>query len=132
MKLFFVFFFAGVLFPYCYDYLRIFRRIVNHGLLWVVLEDTVFAVGITGFLFLLLQKYNKGMFTYPVWLGMGSGALLYLTYVSGNFVSGSVWVIKTILRSLREFFVKTQRIILKYYVNLCKHFSKVDDIKDKE
>ncbi|MGN0347371.1 MAG: spore cortex biosynthesis protein YabQ [Lachnospiraceae bacterium] len=129
---FFVFLFAGVLFPYCYDYLRIFRRIVKHGFLWVVLEDTIFAVGITGFLFLLLQKYNKGMFTYPVWLGMGSGALIYLAFVSGKFVSGSVWVIMTILCTLRDFFVKIGRKVLKYYVNLCKHFSKVDDIKDKE
>lgn len=51
---------VGVMLFLLYDVLRIFRRIVPHGNLWIGAEDVIYWLVCTGTLFVMLYRENDG------------------------------------------------------------------------
>ena len=46
---------------FLYDILRIFRRILPHGNIWIGVEDFLYWIIFTGVVFVLLYRENDGM-----------------------------------------------------------------------
>ena len=60
-----------------YDCLRIFRRVVVHGIFWVSLEDLLYWVFVSIGIFCLLYYENNGAFRWFSILGTGIGMAVY-------------------------------------------------------
>lgn len=66
----------------CYDVLRIFRRLVRHGFLWIGLEDILYWIFCGMAVFYLLYRENDGLIR---WYAVG---FVFLTMVVYNrFIS---------------------------------------------
>ena len=69
--------FSGALITVVYDVLRIFRRIISHGNLWIGIEDFFFWIWTTFWIFSVLYRENDGNLRIYTILFMVLGMFLY-------------------------------------------------------
>lgn len=81
---------------FLYDILRIFRRVVPHGAVWIGIEDFVYWLICTGAVFVMLYQGNDGMVRGFSLGGVAAGMLLYYFLFSGFVIKINVFVIKKI------------------------------------
>lgn len=93
---------AGLFF--LYDILRIFRRIVPHGNLWIGLEDFLYWLICTGAVFVMLYQENDGMMRGFAFGGLLVGMLLYYLLLSRHVIRIHVLVWKKALGFLGKIF----------------------------
>ena len=67
----------GVVMIFCYDLLRIFRRGVPHGTVWIAVEDMFFWLLSAFVLFRLMYEENDGKLRWFVIMGVLVGMILY-------------------------------------------------------
>ena len=91
---------AGLFF--LYDLLRIFRRIMPHGNIWIGIEDFIYWLVCTGVVFVMLYQENDGMVWGFAFVGIVLGMGIYYLLLSRYVVKINVLVIKTILHFLRK------------------------------
>lgn len=91
---------AGLFF--LYDILRIFRRVVAHGNIWIGVEDLLYWLVCTGVVFVMLYQENDGMMRGFALGGVVLGTLLYYLLLSRFIVQVNVFVIKKIFGFLRK------------------------------
>lgn len=112
-----------------YDILRIFRRIVPHGNVWIGVEDLVYWMICTGVVFVMLYWENDGMVRGFALLGLVFGMTLYHLLLSRYIVSVNVLILKTVLgyicKIFRFFFGPVIRIGKKVVRFLIKQLKKV-------
>lgn len=88
-----------------YDLIRIFRRIVPHGIWAVALEDVLYWIGTAFLVFQLLYRENDGAVRGYALFAVAVGMLLYHQTISGWLVSriaGAVnWCLGLLLRPFR-------------------------------
>ena len=100
-----------------YDALRIFRRIIPHGNLWIGIEDFWYWLVCTGAVFVMLYRENDGMARGFALGGVVLGMLLYYLLLSRLVIRLNVLVLGTVLsvakRILRFFFGPLFRILKK-------------------
>ena len=97
---------------FLYDILRIFRRILPHGNIWIGVEDFLYWIIFTGVVFVLLYRENDGMVR-----GFAFGGLL-----GRLIVHCQVWIWKKILGILGNvlgFFVRPVWKTLKKVAAFC-------------
>lgn len=82
---------------FLYDILRIFRRIVSHGAIWVGIEDFLYWLLCTGAVFVLVYQENDGMVRGFALGGVALGMLLYFSLFSRFVIKINVLILKTIL-----------------------------------
>lgn len=70
-------FLLGVAMVVVYDCLRLFRRILPHGIIWISVEDFLYWLVSGIMIFLLLYYRNGGAMRLYILLGIGCGALIY-------------------------------------------------------
>ena len=106
---------AGITF--CYDFFRILRRVVPHGILWISLEDMVFWLMTAGGIFSLLYYENNGVFRWIAVFSAGAGMFVYKRTLSGLFVrlvsgaaNAALRFLKKILRKLAAPFYALLRL----------------------
>jgi uncharacterized protein YggT (Ycf19 family) len=92
--------FLGAALFFLYDILRIFRRIVWHGNIWIGVEDFIYWVVFTGAVFVLLYQKNDGMVRGFALGGMALGMLLYYFILSRFVVSVNVRIARKVLQIL--------------------------------
>ena len=68
---------SGALITVVYDVLRIFRRIISHGNLWIGIEDFFFWIWTTFWIFSVLYRENDGNLRIYTILFMVLGMFLY-------------------------------------------------------
>ncbi len=85
-----------------YDFLRIFRRIAVHGVIWIGIEDILYWFFCTIVVFLLLYQMNDGMIRAFAFLGIAIGAILYVFFFSRFVIKISVWFFGGILNILKK------------------------------
>jgi hypothetical protein len=83
------FFLFGMGLVLCYDCLRVIRRIFAHGILWVTVEDLLFAAAGGGLFFLRLCQWNDGIWRGYILLGALLGALFYYVCFGRKFMK--IW-----------------------------------------
>lgn len=67
----------GAVMMACYDILRIFRRVIPHGVVWVSVEDIFYWIVFGVAVFLLLYRENDGRIRAYIIGGTAVGILLY-------------------------------------------------------
>ena len=87
----------GMLILLVYDQIRIFRRLISHGVLWVGIEDMLFWIASALALFAMLYQENSGYIRGFFIGGVLVGMVIYNSFLSCFVVKGSVFLLKKIL-----------------------------------
>lgn len=109
----------GVLIILAYDILRIFRRLIPHNAFVLAIEDIVFWVLASLFIFAMIYTMNNGTIRGFSVMGMGIGMTLYYFIFSELFVK---WMTKAFLLLLRPIYILISSIkrVLKFVVSKLK------------
>lgn len=94
-------FFSGVLITLVYDVLRIFRRGIAHGNLWIGVEDFIFWIWTALWTFSVLYRENDGSLRMYTIAAMILGMIVYHQTIS-----------EPLVRMLGSFFRKLLRFLL--------------------
>ena len=98
--------FSGALITVVYDVLRIFRRIISHGNLWIGIEDFFFWIWTTFWIFSVLYRENDGNLRMYTLVSMGLGMILYHKTLSAPLVGVFGKVIKKLKKGLSKIIIK--------------------------
>lgn len=79
---------AGCLLGMTFDFLRAFRQRCSHKSIWVTVEDLLYWCFTGGFLFFLLEKYNKGVLRFYIFGGTFLGVIGYCLIFQWFFFRG--------------------------------------------
>lgn len=97
-----------------YDVLRIFRRIIPHGNLWIGVEDLLYWLIYTGVVFVMLYRENDGRVRGFAIGGLVFGMFFYYLLLSRYVVRINVLVLGTIVeavgKALRVLFAPARQI----------------------
>lgn len=91
---------AGLFF--LYDILRIFRRIVPHGNIWIGAEDFLYWMVCTIAVFVMLYQENDGMVRGFAIGGVIFGMIFYYLLLSRFVIKINVLVLKTVLGIIKK------------------------------
>lgn len=83
---------VGTVLFLAYDVLRIFRRMVPHGNLWIGIEDFLYWLFCTAAVFVLLYRENDGMVRGFAFGGIVIGMLLYYVTLSRLLIRVNVFL----------------------------------------
>lgn len=114
----------GAILLLVYDGLRIFRRIVKHDSFFVAVEDLIFWVMASLFIFAMMYRENNGIIRGFSVMGMAVGMLLYHYLLSELLVKSVTSFIRLLLRPIGLAINKTKRF-LKYAFGLIKNVMKI-------
>ena len=106
----------GIFITFIYDILRIIRRVIPHGVIWVSLEDIVFWIYCGVKVFLLMYHESNGTLRWFAILGALAGMILYKKTVSPFFVKYVSLLLRKILMlmgKIGKFMIKPFILILK-------------------
>ena len=111
---------CGVSIGVFYDTLRIFRRIIKHSNLMINVEDGLFWIISSVFLFIILFEQNNGVLRGYIIIGVVVGMSIYFSVLSYYIVNGISKILKIFIKFLRNCFkiiimplLKISRIITK-------------------
>lgn len=85
---------------FIYDLLRIWRRVVSHGTVWIAVEDIIYWCGCAVGFFLMLYQQNDGLVRGFIMAAVLVGMIVYLKTISRFILSGGVWVLKGIVKMI--------------------------------
>ena len=103
----------GMILLLVYDLIRIFRRLIPHGTLWVGMEDMLFWIASALVLFAMLYRENSGYIRGFAIGGVLVGMLIYNVLLSRLVVKASVFVLKKIWFLVSRPFAWTARLFCK-------------------
>lgn len=93
----------GIAMVIVYDILRLFRRILPHGIVWVSIEDILYWLVAGIMIFLLLYYRNDGEFRFYIVFGIAGGALFYYLLCGRflfRFLAGNIFKCKKRLKKI--------------------------------
>lgn len=102
---------AGTAMAFVYDLLRLFRRLVRHGRLWVDAEDLLFWAACFFASFTLLYYGNNGVIRFAAVFGAGIGMLFYELTLGRIFVKYSTLFINRLFAPIIGFIKKIAKKI---------------------
>lgn len=79
-------FLSGALITVVYDLLRIVRRAIPHGNVWIGIEDFIFWIWAALWIFSVLYRENDGNLRFYTMIAMAAGMILYHRTVSEPLV----------------------------------------------
>lgn len=97
---------SGAVLSFFYDLLRLWRRLIFHGQIWMAIEDVVFFLvsAIVGFQ--LLYPLSLGQLRVFLVLSIVVGALLYHKLLGIHFIRGGTKLIRSVKKALHGVFLK--------------------------
>lgn len=102
LDFFAVSFVLGVILVLAYDCLRIFRRLVRHGTLWISMEDLCYWVIAAFIIFAMLYQKNDGLIRGFSIGGIVLGMLLYNQFISRYTVRYIAFFLKRMIRFIEK------------------------------
>lgn len=123
IKFFLVSILSGVVLLIIYDVLRIFRKVVEHGVVWISLEDIVYWVICSVLIFRMMYKMNDGVIRGFSLLGILLGMILYKVSISDYIVKGISFVlikIKNLIEKIIGFLLKPFKFVLNKIMQFLK------------
>ena len=93
-------FVSGAFITFIYDLLRIFRRVISHGNVWISMEDFLFWIWTSLWIFSVLYRTNDGSLRIYTIFAMVLGMIIYHKTVSESFVRITGGFLKKIVRFL--------------------------------
>lgn len=106
----------GILITFVYDWIRIIRRVVNHNLFFISIEDLFFWIGCSIGVFLMFYRENNGTLRWFAIIGAAIGMSLYKITLSYFFVTYMSLVLKKVINIITKLIL----IILKPLALLLK------------
>lgn len=85
---------AGAVILFVYDGLRVIRRLIKHNVYWVAVQDLIFWVVASVFIFSMIYKENNGIIRGFCIMGMAIGMTLY-HYIFSD------WLVEIITKLIR-------------------------------
>jgi spore cortex biosynthesis protein YabQ len=109
----------GAIILLVYDILRIFRRLIPHNSIFLALEDLIFWVLASVFIFAMIYTMNNGTIRGFSVIGMGIGMTLYHFIFSELVVK---WITKVLLLLLSplKFFIGRIKRVLHFFASRLK------------
>jgi len=89
---------AGAIAAFLYDLLRIKRRAVKTGVIFVGLEDILYWLTVAVFLFITVYNSNSGQMRGFIFIGNVIGVMLYEALLSNLIIKSSMMVIRLIIK----------------------------------
>lgn len=106
----------GVVLFLLYDILRIFRRVVPHGNIWIGIEDFLYWICCAAVVFVMLYQENDGMVRGFALGGIVIGMMLYYLLFSRFVIRINVAILKTVL----GFFGKILHFLFSPFIKIWK------------
>ena len=110
----------GIFITFIYDLLRIFRRIIPHGIFWVSVEDLGFWIYCAVKVFLLMYHESNGTLRWFAVLGALLGMWIYRVTLSPflvKYLSLAGKKVVSILKKVLEIITRPARRLLKKWIN---------------
>ena len=106
-----LFFYVGVGIGVCYDLIRLFRRIIDHKLVFITIEDLIFWLFVSIYVLYKLQKYAYGDIRFYMIMAILVGLSVY-------WITISCTLIKPLFKMLYEAkkYVRKSNNMLKNHV----------------
>ena len=104
---------TGVILIFVYDLLRIIRRLIPHGTVWIAVEDFLFWAGSALTIFAMLYRENDGYLRGFSIGGVALGMLLYSLLLSRFVVKGSVFILEKVLYVLLRPLIRLGRLFFR-------------------
>ena len=109
----------GAIILLAYDCLRIIRRQISHNSFFLALEDLIFWIVTSLFIFSMIYRENNGVIRGFSVMGMTIGMVLYHYIFSDFLVSFITKIIDTLLRPFR-FIIKKIKQLLHFLASIGK------------
>lgn len=93
-------FLSGALITVVYDLLRIFRRVLSHGNVWIGIEDSIFWIWAAFWIFSVLYRENDGNLRMYTMIAMALGMIVYHKTISEPLVEFAGKILKKLLNIL--------------------------------
>lgn len=103
-----------------YDVLRVFRRLMKHGIFWVAIEDMIYWISCAILIFAMLYQKNDGLIRGFAIGGIVIGMLFYNHFISPWAIKGIVWILKKIIGIL-SYPLRLMRKSVQKPLCFCKH-----------
>ncbi len=94
-----------------YDVLRIIRRIIRHGAILIAIEDLIYWLAASLFIFSMIFQENNGIIRGFSIIGMLLGSILYHFGISELLVKAVTKLIQTLLSPFKAVFNQMKRIL---------------------
>lgn len=119
----------GIIILFAYDQFRILRRIIRHNILFVTIEDLLFWILASVFIFAMIYEKNSGTIRGFSAMGMGIGMVLY-HYIFSDMIVGLIsrailillgpflFVINCLKRCLSFVLRMIKKVMKKIYIHL--------------
>lgn len=107
-KLFLLSILIGGIIGLFYDFIRIFRSLLKHNIIFIQIEDILYWILMGIVVFLIFLNKNNGEIRGFLILGILLGMLFYFLYISNSFLK----FFKIILRILKRIVLLIYKIIL--------------------
>ena len=104
---------TGVILIFVYDLLRIIRRLIPHGTVWIAVEDFLFWAGSALTIFAMLYRENDVYLRGFSIVGVALGMLLYSLLLSRFVVKGSVFILEKVLYVLLRPLIRLGRLFFR-------------------
>ena len=91
---------AGMVMLLVYDMLRIWRRVIAHGTVWIALEDIIYWCGSAVGLFLLFYQQNDGKIRFFLLLSAFVGMCLYYKGLSPGILKIGTAVLGSVVKAI--------------------------------
>jgi spore cortex biosynthesis protein YabQ len=112
----------GAILLFVYDIFRILRRLIKHNAFFVAVQDLIFWVASSVFIFAMMYKENNGIIRGFSVMGMAIGMILYHYILSELFVNLITKFIQILFRPLVILFKQVKRIV-HFVLSKCKKLS---------
>jgi len=124
LQFFLISIFSGTLILLVYDGFRIVRRLIKHNEAFLAIEDLIFWVAASVFIFAMMYQENSGIIRGFSVMGMTIGMVLYHYILSDLFVEMITKLLYTLFRPIIYVFNKVKGILLLIHIKYKKlmHF----------
>ena len=122
-------FLSGTVITFVYDVLRIFRRGISHGNVWIGIEDFIFWIWTSLWIFSVLYRENDGNLRMYTILAMVAGMIVYHKTLSEPFVRVMGGIFRKIVKSI-GFLLKKCKLFAIFFGKKLKNLMKRIIIKE--
>jgi spore cortex biosynthesis protein YabQ len=111
----------GVIILFVYDFLRIFHRIIKHNTIILALEDIIFWVVASVFIFAMIYNSNNGIIRGFSVIGVSLGMVFY-HYTISNFIVNSI---TKLIKLLLTPFTMAIKMVKRFYCRVRSRIRKI-------